>query len=178
VSVERAVLLLCVALCGCGRDWRTDLWYQVVPQARENPRPEPEGSVALEARPHLDDRDDAQAFVAPFPSSPAAIERGQALFLERCQACHGRAGHGGGPVSKSFPPAPDLAFSSVRARSDGFLYATVALGGRAMPRVSEGLDERDRWDLVHFGRALQARTPAAAAAPPGAPAPAPAPEAH
>ena len=46
---------------------------------------------------------------------------------------------------------------------DGFIYATVLLGGKAMPRIGEGLDDRDRWDLVHFVRHLQAITPAAPA---------------
>ena len=164
----------CVALAalgGCGIDWRTDLWFQPVPQARATPRPEPEGSVPLHARPLLEDRDDAVGLRSPFASDAAAVARGQVLFLERCAACHGTEGHGGGPVSKHFPPAPDLAYVTVRARTDGFIYATVLLGGRAMPRVGEGLDERDRWDLVHFVRHLQAETPVAPATPPAPPDP-------
>ena len=169
-----ALLAAAAALPGCGMDWRTDLWYQQAPQARVTPRPEPEGSVPLRARPHLDDRDDGAALRSPFPSDQASVERGHVLFLERCAGCHGNEGHGGGPVSKHFPPAPDLAYTSVRARTDGFLYATVLLGGRAMPRVGEGLDERDRWDLVHLVRHIQAETPIAPTpAPPPAPAPAP-----
>ena len=165
------IAALAASLVGCGMDWRTDLWYQQAPQARVTPRPEPEGSVPLKARPHFDDRDEAAALPSPSPADASSVERGQVLFLERCSACHGREAHGGGPVSKHFPPAPDLAYVSVRARTDGFLYATVLLGGRAMPRVGEGLDERDRWDLVHFVRHVQAQTPIAPAPAPPLPTP-------
>jgi putative copper resistance protein D len=149
-------------------DWRTDLWYQPSRAARETPRPEPEGSVPLGARPVYFERDDAQDLKEPFPSDAASVARGRTLFADRCIACHGHEGHGGGPVSKKFPPAPDLAYQSVRARSDGFIYATVLLGGKAMPRIGEGLDDRDRWDLVHFVRHLQALTPPETATPPQA----------
>ena len=157
---ELSAAVLVAAVCaGCANDWRTDMWFQPSIAARVTPRPEPGGSVPLFARVHLDEREDADALKAQGEPGEASIERGRALFLERCQACHGHQGHGGGPVSKHFPPAPDLAYASVRARSDGFLYATVSLGGKAMPPMGEGLDERDRWDLVRFVRHVQATSP-------------------
>lgn len=157
-------LLLALLLAGCGSDWRTDLWYQQGRASRETPLPEPEGAVPLHPRPHFDEREDADGLRGP-PSDGASVRRGRVLFLERCAACHGHEGHGGGPVSKHFPPAPDLAYQTVRARSDGFIYATILLGGKAMPRIGEGLDDHDRWDLVHFVRHVQAITPAPAATP-------------
>ncbi len=154
----RSLAMAALLLAACGRDWRTDLWYQQGRASRETPLPEPEGAVPLHPRPHFDEREDADALRGP-PSDEASVRRGQAIFAERCVACHGHEGHGGGPVSKSFPPAPDLAYQTVRARSDGFIYATILLGGKAMPRIGEGLDDRDRWDLVHFVRHVQAITP-------------------
>ncbi len=165
--MSKAVLLCALLVAGCDSDWRTDLWYQQARQARETPMAEPEGSVPLHQKPHYDEREDADTLQSPFPSDAVSLARGKLLFYERCIACHGHEGHGGGPVSKKFPPAPDLAYQTVRARSDGFIYATVLLGGKAMPRIGEGLDARDRWDLVHFVRYIQAVTPVA-----------PAPEAH
>ena len=152
--------LLCLALlAACSRDWRTDMWYQQARQARETPRPEPAGSVPLFARPLLEDRDDAVALRSPFPDDDASADRGHALFLDRCVGCHNVDGHGNGPVGRSFPPAPDLALDTIRSKSDGYIYGTIALGGRAMPPMGEGLDERDRWDLVHFVRRVQAEGP-------------------
>lgn len=157
----RSLLVLALLAAACGNDWRTDLWYQQGRASRDTPLPEPEGAVPLHPKPHYDEREDANDLRGP-PSSEASVRRGRLLFQERCIACHGREGHGGGPVSKKFPPAPDLAYQTVRARSDGFIYATVLLGGRAMPRLGEGLDDQDRWDLVHFVRWIQQTTPVTA----------------
>ena len=158
-------LLLCAALlAACSRDWRTDMWYQPARQARETPRPEPAGSVPLFARPQLDDRDDAVALRSPFADDDASADRGHALFLDRCVGCHNVDGHGNGPVGRSFPPAPDLALDTIRSKADGYIYGTIALGGRAMPTMGEGLYERDRWDLVHFVRRVQAEGPRVQAA--------------
>jgi S-disulfanyl-L-cysteine oxidoreductase SoxD len=143
---------------GCRNDWRTDMWYQPSVRPEDAPRPAPEHSVPLGAGRALADRDDADTLMAPGPATAASIAHGRALFAERCSACHGPEGHGGGPVSKFFPPAPDLAYATIRARSDGFLYGTITFGGRAMPAQAEGLSPRDRWDLVDFVRDVQART--------------------
>jgi mono/diheme cytochrome c family protein len=153
---------LCALVAACERDWRTDMWYQPAPQARDTPRVEPAGSVPLFARAEFLEREDATALRPPFVSDGASIERGRVLFLDRCAGCHNTDGRGNGPVSRFFPPAPDLAFSTIRAKSDGYLFATVALGGRAMPPMGEGLDDRDRWDLVRFVRHVQATSPVVA----------------
>jgi mono/diheme cytochrome c family protein len=60
-------------------------------------------------------------------------------------------------VSRFFPPAPDLGYPAIQARADGYLYATVVLGGRAMPIMREGLSQVDLWDLVHYVRTVKAK---------------------
>ncbi len=87
------------------------------------------------------------------------MAHGAGLFAARCQCCHGADGHGGGPVSKLFPPAPDLGYSVVKERSDGYIFGTITFGGRAMPALAEGLDDRDRWDLVNYVRRVQGPRP-------------------
>ncbi|MBZ5590274.1 MAG: cytochrome c [Acidobacteriia bacterium] len=159
MSHRLALLALVVALAGgCSNDWRTDMWYQPSVRPEDAPRPAPEHSVPLWAGRLLADRDDADTLARPSPATAASVAHGMALFAERCAACHGPEGHGGGPVSKFFPPAPDLAYSTIRARSDGFIYGTITFGGRAMPAQAEGLTPRDRWDLVDFVRDVQSRT--------------------
>jgi len=150
-------LIAAFACAGCSNDWRTDMWYAPGGGEHATLRPEPEGSVPLNARPHFDDRDEALTLVAPFASDAASIERGHVLFVERCSSCHGAEGHGGGPVGRYFPPAPDLGYAGIQAHPDGYLYATVVLGGRAMPPAVQGLDETDLWDLVHFLRTVKAK---------------------
>jgi mono/diheme cytochrome c family protein len=153
-EIRRAVqlLLAAVAMAGCDNDWRTDMWYQPSLRAEDAPRAEPEHSVALGLPPHLIDRDDAEDQRNPVPRDAASVARGRVTFRDRCVACHGTEGHGGGPVSKFFPPAPDLAYVAVKARSDGYIFGTITFGGRAMPPLGEGLTPKERWDLVNFVR--------------------------
>jgi mono/diheme cytochrome c family protein len=162
MSPERLALALAavVAAAGCSRDWRTDMWYQPSLRAEDAPRPEPEGSVPLDAAPRPADRDDAQELRDPVPPTAQSLARGGALFHARCAPCHGDEGHGGGPVSRYFPAAPDLASPTVRARSDGYIFGTITFGGRAMPSQREGLTEHDRWDLVNHVRSIQGRSAA------------------
>jgi len=141
--------------CGCDNTWRTDMWYQPSHRAEDSPRPEPKYSVPLGAGPQLADRDDAESLKNPVARDAVSVKRGQTIFQDRCASCHGAQGHGGGPVSKFFPPAPDLAYVAVKARSDGYLFGTITFGGRAMPPMAEGLIARDRWDLVNFVRSVQ-----------------------
>jgi mono/diheme cytochrome c family protein len=162
MSPERlaAGLAALLAAAGCGRDWRTDMWYQPSLRPEDAPRPEPEGSVPLGAAPRYADRDEAEELADPVPPTLASLAHGGALFLARCAPCHGPDGHGGGPVSKYFPAAPDLASPTVRERSDGYIFGTITFGGRAMPSQREGLTPKDRWDLVNHVRSIQGRSPA------------------
>jgi mono/diheme cytochrome c family protein len=155
--------LLCSALVllapGCSNDWRTDMWFQPSLRPEDSPRPQPERSVPLGAEPRYDSRDDTEGLVNPVRPTRESLAHGKALFLARCSPCHGPDGHGGGPVSKFFPPAPDLAYATVQQRTDGFIWGTISYGGKAMPSAREGLTERDRWDLVNHVRAIQGRAP-------------------
>jgi mono/diheme cytochrome c family protein len=154
-SAAALVLGTALAATACRNDWRTDMWYQPSIRPEDAPRPEPERSVPLGAAPHFDSRDDTEALPNPVPPSPERLAHGRKLFLARCSSCHGKDGHGGGPVSKFFPPAPDLAYDTVKQRSDGFIWGTITYGGKAMPANREGLDVEDRWELVDYVRAIQ-----------------------
>ena len=147
-------------LAGCRNDWRTDMWYQPSVRPEDAPRPEPEHSMPLGQAPHYESRDDTGDLVNPVPPTAASLARGKELFLSRCAPCHGPEGHGGGPVSRFFPQAPDLAYASVQKRSDGFIWGTLSYGGKAMPAQREGLTAQDRWNLVNWVRAIQGRVAA------------------
>jgi mono/diheme cytochrome c family protein len=150
---------LTVVLTGCANDWRTDMWYQPALQPHESPRPQPAQSVPLGVSVMPANRDSAQALVDPVARDSSSIRHGRFLFAQRCACCHGAAARGGGPVSKYFPPAPDLTYAAVKARSDGYIWGTITFGGRAMPAQPEGLTVNDRWDLVNLIRVLQASAP-------------------
>ncbi len=152
------LLAFALVAVACRNDWRTDMWYQpaIQPQTAP-PRPEPEDSVPLGAEPPIADRDDAESLKDPVPRDAASVRRGAAIFHERCICCHGAEGYGKGPVSRFFPPAPDLRFPAIVQRSDGYLFGTITFGGRAMPPYVDGLTRNDRWDIVNFVRTLQGR---------------------
>ena len=171
------VLAVVLLTAGCN-DWRTDMWYQPSVRPEDAPRPQPERSVPLGAGPRYVSRDDTEDLKDPVPATPESLGRGQVLFLARCSPCHGRDGRGGGPVSRFFPPAPDLAYVKVRERTDGFIWGTISYGGKAMPPAREGLTARDRGNLVNWVREIQRISPVVTVppVPPEAP-PAPAGEA-
>ena len=153
-------------LAGCKNEWRTDMWYQPSHGPQTIPGAEPEHAVPLGARPLLLDIDDAEELKNPVPATALSVDHGKRIYLERCACCHGKDGHGGGPVSRFFPPAPDLAYKAIKERTDGRLFGTVSIGGRAMPAQGEGLSTEDRWDVVNYVRVTQAAAPVA---PPGTP---------
>jgi mono/diheme cytochrome c family protein len=154
----RAILALSALWLGaCSNDWRTDMWYQPSLRPEDAPRAQPSHSVPLGSSPAYESRDDTEDLPNPVLPTRESLARGQALFLARCAPCHGREGHGGGPVSRYFPQAPDLAYPSVRQRSDGFIWGTVSYGGKAMPPQREGLTAQDRWNLVNWVRAIQGK---------------------
>jgi len=140
---------------GCSYDWRTDMWYQPSIRSQAAPRPEPEHSVPLGAEVRFGGRDETVDLPNPIPATPGSLARGQATFVARCAPCHGLDGHGRGPVSRLFPQPADLSYPRVKARSDGFIWGTITHGGEAMPPAREGLDVRDRWDVVNYVRSIQ-----------------------
>ena len=155
MSLRQTLAVLLLAASGCESDWRTDMWYQPSHRPEDSPRPEPKYSVQLGAGPFVADRDDATDLQNPTRRDVLSVGRGEAIFHDRCSACHGAQGHGGGPVSKFFPPAPDLAYAAVKMRSDGYIFGTITFGGPAMPPLGEGLTAGDRWDVVNFVRTIQ-----------------------
>lgn len=156
-SARIAVLVGAALAAACSNDWRTDMWYQPSIRPEQDPRPEPERSVPLGAGPAYADRDDTVNLADPVPATPASLAHGKMLFVARCAPCHGPEGHGGGPVSRFFPQAPDLAYRTVKARSDGYIWGTITFGGRAMPPQREGLSATDRWDIVNHVREIQGK---------------------
>jgi mono/diheme cytochrome c family protein len=166
------VTALALALSlGCSNDWRTDMWYQPSIRPEQAPRPQPERSVPLGSGPRYESRDDTEELANPVASTPESLAHGHGIFAARCSPCHGDEGRGGGPVSKFFPPAPDLAYIKVRERTDGFIWGTVSYGGKAMPPAREGLTPRDRWDVVNWVREIQRVSPVVTVPPPEAPPP-------
>jgi len=153
-----ALSAMSLALAGCSADiaWPASMADQPSVRPLAEARPLPPGSVPLGGIEVVADRDDVVDLAPPTPLDAAAAARGKKLFTSLCVSCHGLEAKGDGPVSAKFPQAPNLRHVSICKRSDGFLYGTLTVGGKAMPPMREGTTPAERWDLVAFVRALQA----------------------
>jgi high-affinity iron transporter len=87
------------------------------------------------------------------PSAPLDTARGHALYSANCASCHGDAGRGDGPASKSFgiavPPIGDA--RQTPDLTPTLAYNVVSVGIRETPMPSFAtLSPQDRWNIVNY----------------------------
>lgn len=146
---------LCPMVLACNSTWPANMEQGPALLPQEEARLPPPMAVPVGGIETVADREDVEDQKNPFASDPLSSKRGGEVFARACTQCHGRDGHGGGPVSQKMPPAPDLRYVTVCRRTDGFIYGTLTAGGRAMPSLREGLTSKQRWDLVSYVRQIQ-----------------------
>lgn len=105
----------------------------------------------------------------PVPWTPTNAARGELLYKQNCQACHGEDGKGKGPIASLYAPPPaDLTRKDLAAATDGDLYWTVTIGPSTMPQFGSKMPAMDRFAIVGYVRKLQGKEPAPAPEPPAA----------
>ena len=101
----------------------------------------------------------------PVPDSPAARQKGRALYQKHCASCHGDKGKGDGPAA-AFNPGqpPDLTDAELQGLiTDGEMLWKITVGRKdgvevLMPAMTDKVPvEEDRWKLVLFVRSLAVR---------------------
>lgn len=101
------------------------------------------------------------------PATPDVIERGKAVYVQACAACHGERGDGNGPLAAGLDPKPrnftigKFKFRSTNSSSlptDYDLFRTITRGipGTSMPSFSS-LAYDDRLAIVSFIKTLSER---------------------
>lgn len=96
----------------------------------------------------------------PVASESESLERGAAVYAERCVTCHGENGQGDGPASTALDPAPVAIAHTSQMMSDAYLFYRVSEGGlfapfnSTMPAWKDILDEQTRWDVINYVQAL------------------------
>ena len=101
------------------------------------------------------------------PERPDLVDRGRAVYRQRCVGCHGPEGDGNGTAATFLSPRPrDFTAAVFKFRStpsgslptDGDLYRTVTRGVRwtAMPTWHE-LPDKDRLAVVAFVKTFSKR---------------------
>lgn len=96
------------------------------------------------------------------PLAPSEmIARGDTLFHNFCATCHGALGAGDGLVGRRLG-APSILTERARGFPDGYLYSLIRYGRGVMPVYGDKIyDQRDRWAVVNYVRALQGAAGAA-----------------
>jgi mono/diheme cytochrome c family protein len=108
--------------------------------------------------------DSMKALVNPVAADARSLNNGRMQFQINCLPCHGPLGAGDGPVTKfGFPPIVIGAGSNAATKlSDGYVFGIIRNGRGLMPTYNR-IEERDRWDLINYLRAIQASASAAGA---------------
>jgi len=95
----------------------------------------------------------------PFASTQSVLAEGKRLYDIYCSVCHGEAGRGDGPVTKSeqFPKLTtmDLASEVVKNLSEGQIYFVITHGFGLMNSYGGVLTPEERWKIVSYVRYLQ-----------------------
>jgi len=98
--------------------------------------------------------DSMSALRNPTTPDSASLANGHKYYAINCAVCHGMTGAGDGPATKygvfQFP----LATGPARGRTDGYIFGMIRNGRGNMPPYNR-IEERDRWDVVNYVRALQ-----------------------
>ena len=169
MSVRHAALLVVTVLPLGACEWFTDFKRQpsvVTWEALDSAgvRGNPQGSVPITGSV-------APGFAVSYASNPATIDsmaglrnpiapdsaslaNGRKYYVINCAVCHGMAGAGDGTATKyGIFPFP-INGAITRARTDGYIFGMIRNGRGNMPSYNR-IEERDRWDVVNYVRALQ-----------------------
>lgn len=96
----------------------------------------------------------------PVLATDAAVDRGQMLFHQSCELCHGPKGKGNGPMSTSLPIKPaDLSSDHVQSQTDGALFWKILSGRGMMPSTQSTLSDEQRWAVIDYIRTLAPKRP-------------------
>lgn len=91
-------------------------------------------------------------------SDPKALAAGQQVYRIFCAMCHGREGHGDGPVTKrGYPPPPSLLKDKSVTMKDDQLFHIVTYGQAGMAPYASQIAPRDRWLVIAYVRDMQAK---------------------
>lgn len=102
----------------------------------------------------------------PYPITDAAIANGKELYNINCGICHGEKGDGAGYLVRDdggvYPVQPAILTNEefVNA-SNGRYYHSIMYGKNLMGAYKDKLAYKERWDVIHYIRSLQAKATSA-----------------
>jgi mono/diheme cytochrome c family protein len=168
------VALLTVTTTGLsGCEWFTDFKRQPHVVTWESWRTDtlgvrgsPQGSVPMDGTavpawmvsysPAIATIDSMAGIANPVPVTEASLAAGRMQYQINCSVCHGDNADGMGAATRFGFPAISLQNEIAKARTDGYVFGMIRNGRGLMPPYNR-IEERDRWDLINYLRALQGR---------------------
>lgn len=121
----------------------------------------PQGTIPRNYQPYLYDVGDfdtpAKELKNPLHATAEVLKAGQRNFDIYCSVCHGKLGHGDGPVTPRFANIPSLAGakSLVLKWEDGRFFHIMTVGRARMKPYAAQISPEDRWAIIHYIRLLQ-----------------------
>lgn len=103
----------------------------------------------------------AEIIANPFPITDKRLAKGKELYEVFCGICHGEKGDGLGYLVRDdggvYPAQPaNLVSEEFKAASNGRFYHSIMYGLNVMGPYKDKLSYEERWDVIHYIRALQA----------------------
>jgi len=98
--------------------------------------------------------DSMAAIANPVPAGDSSLANGRMYYQINCAVCHGDRGMGDGTATKFGMAGISIVTDLTKARTDGYVFGMIRNGRGLMPPYNR-IEERDRWDVVNYVRALQ-----------------------
>ncbi len=97
----------------------------------------------------------------PFPITEEGLKIGGELYQIYCGICHGSGGEGDGYLVRDnggkYPAMPaDFMLDKFIDTTAGVYYYTIMYGKNMMGSYADKLSYKERWEVIHFIRSLQA----------------------
>lgn len=102
----------------------------------------------------------------PVESSDAVLKQGEALYLQYCNACHGKTGQGDGKAGEVIGGVANLTGGAYVNLPEGHIFHVITKGKGRMGAHGSQIPEESRWKIVHYVKqVIQGQATAAASAP-------------
>ncbi len=142
-----AVLVLAILIAG--------LYWWLVPGLSVANREPSKAEVAVATwLLHHSVPDTAKRAANPLGKDPADIAAGQAIFREKCEACHAYDGSGHTAIGAGEFPRPPMLRTLVAAMPDGEIFYHIKNGIRNTGMPAWPLPDTQIWQLVTYMRNL------------------------
>jgi mono/diheme cytochrome c family protein len=106
----------------------------------------------------------AELIYNPFPITAEGLTKGKELYNIMCGICHGEKGDGNGylvsedNLNAKYPAQPrNFLLPDYVAASNGQYYHSIMHGINVMGGYADKLSYEERWNVIHYIRALQAK---------------------